>query len=266
MAKEISSTNNPIVKHLLQLQDKSRLRKKSSTFIIEGQREIELALQGGYTILQLLYCDVINDLSKVNQIPADEYIQISKDVYHKIAYRETTEGLIAVAKSRELTLFQLSIKPNGLYLVCEGIEKPGNIGALLRTADAANIDAVILANPKTDLYNPNVIRSSVGCVFTNQIATGTTDEVIAFLKEKKITTFGAALQASVPYHTQDFTGATALVVGAEATGLSSLFMQNTHQNIIIPMQGKIDSMNVSVAAAILLFEAKRQRGFNKNEI
>ncbi|MEO8934643.1 MAG: TrmH family RNA methyltransferase, partial [Xanthomarina sp.] len=137
----------------------------------------------------------------------------------------------------------------------------GNIGALLRTADAANVDAVIIANPKTDLYNPNIIRSSVGCVFTNQIGTGTTSEIIQFLKENNISIYCAALQASEAYHLQDFTKPTALVVGTEATGLSDEWLNNSSQNIIIPMQGEIDSMNVSVAAGILIFEAKRQRNF-----
>ena len=148
-----------------------------------------------------------------------------------------------------------------MILVAEAPEKPGNIGALLRTADAANVDAVIIANPKTDLYNPNIIRSSVGCVFTNKLPWATTSEIIAFLKSKHITYLLCALQASVNYNTQDYTKPTAIVVGTEATGLSEEWLKNSTQNIIIPMQGEIDSMNVSVAAGILIFEAKRQRNF-----
>ena len=132
---------------------------------------------------------------------------------------------------------------------------------MLRTADAAKLDAVIIANPKSDVYNPNIVRSSVGCLFTNQIATGTTSEIISFLKERKINFYAATLQNSTYYHTQDYTKPTALVVGTEATGLSEEWRDNATQNIIIPMQGEIDSMNVSVAAAILIYEAKRQRGF-----
>ena len=148
-----------------------------------------------------------------------------------------------------------------MILIAEAPEKPGNIGAILRTADAANVDAVIIANPKTDLYNPNIIRSSVGCVFTNQIATGSTSEIISFLKERNISIYCAALQASEIYTTQDFTKATAIVMGTEATGLSAAWLEQSTQNIIIPMQGEIDSMNVSVAAGILIFEASRQRNF-----
>jgi TrmH family RNA methyltransferase len=133
---------------------------------------------------------------------------------------------------------------------------------MLRTADAARLDAVIIANPKTDMYNPNVVRSSVGCLFTNQIATGTTEEVIAFLKKNKINFYSATLQNSTSYHTQNYTKSTAIVVGTEATGLTQPWRDEATQNIIIPMQGEIDSMNVSVAAAIVLFEAKRQRDFS----
>ncbi|NOY47217.1 MAG: RNA methyltransferase, partial [Chlorobi bacterium] len=195
-----------------------------------------------------------------NQI---DIIEVSKEVYQKLAYRETTEGIIAVAKTKDLSIDSILFKTdNPLILVAEAPEKPGNIGALLRTADAANVDAVIIANPKTDMYNPNIIRSSVGCVFTNQVAIGTTSEIIKFLKEKSINIYCAALQASADYHTQDFTKPTAIVVGTEATGLTNEWLDNATQNIIIPMQGEIDSMNVSVAAGILIFEAKRQRNFN----
>ena len=132
---------------------------------------------------------------------------------------------------------------------------------MLRTADAANLDAVIIANPKTDLYNPNIIRSSVGCVFTNTIAMATTLEIIQFLKTNQIHIYCAALQASENYDKQDYTQSSAIVVGTEATGLSNEWLENSTQNIIIPMQGEIDSMNVSVVAGILIFEAKKQRNF-----
>ena len=149
-----------------------------------------------------------------------------------------------------------------MILVAEGIEKPGNIGAILRTADAANIDAVLIADPKSDLYNPNIIRSSVGCIFTNQIAIGTSKEIITFLKENNIQIFAATLQNSNEYHKENYIKSSAIVVGTEDTGLTEIWRTNTSQNINIPMQGQIDSMNVSVAAAIILFEAKRQRNFN----
>jgi len=148
-----------------------------------------------------------------------------------------------------------------LVLIAEAPEKPGNIGAILRTADAANVDAIFIANPKTDLYNPNIIRSSVGCVFTKQIATGTTEEIIVFLTANNINIYAATLQNSNEYHQEDYTKSSAIVIGTEATGLSQEWRDAAKQNIIIPMQGQIDSMNVSVAAGILIFEAKRQRNF-----
>jgi len=264
MLKSISSLQNPLIKQVLLLQEKSRERKKTGLFVIEGKREIQLAIKGGYTIKTLLFCPEITSeetISKLNPSPT-ELIETSLEVYKKIAYRTSTEGIVAIAESKELHIgnLKLDIK-NTLVLVAEAPEKPGNIGAILRTADAANVDAVIIANPKTDLYNPNIIRSSMGCVFTNTIATGTTSEIITFLKENNIPIYSAILQESVPYHTCDFKENTAIVVGTESTGLSQEWREESKANIHIPMQGEIDSMNVSVAVGILIFEAKRQRSF-----
>jgi TrmH family RNA methyltransferase len=261
--KQITSVQNPYIKSLVQLQEKAKVRKQTGTFLIEGQREIELALKGGYEIETILICTDLAQPSENLKIPRSEHqiIEISKEVYQKLAYRDTTEGILAIAKTKLLALSDLKLSKNPLILVGEAIEKPGNVGAILRTADAANIDAVIIANPKSDLYNPNIIRSSVGCLFTRQIAVGSTEEVITYLKANKINIFSATLQDSTEYHTQNYNTPSALVVGTEATGLSEKWRTESTKNIIIPMQGEIDSMNVSVAAAILLFEAKRQRGF-----
>lgn len=261
--KQITSLQNPFIKSLVQLQEKAKARRESGTFLIEGKREIELALRGGYEIEVVLFLPELiqpGQISKLSNLPI-AFIEISKEIYQKLAYRDTTEGVLAVAKTKSLALKDLKLGENPLIVVAESPEKPGNIGAILRTADAANVDAVIIADPKGDLFNPNIVRSSVGCLFTNQIATGTTNDVIAFLKERKINFYSATLQNSTSYHTQDYTAPTALVVGTEANGLSQKWREEATQNIIIPMQGEIDSMNVSVAAAILIFEAKRQRGF-----
>jgi RNA methyltransferase, TrmH family len=261
--KQITSVQNPYIKSLVQLQEKAKVRKQTGTFLIEGQREIELAVKGGYEIETILICtDLVQHYENLIIQKSDhQLIEISKEVYQKLAYRDTTEGILAIAKTKSLSLSNLKLSKNPLILVGESLEKPGNVGAILRTADAANVDAVIIANPKSDLYNPNIVRSSVGCLFTRQIAMGTTEEVIAYLKANNINIYSATLQDSTEYHTQDFTTPTALVVGTEATGLSEKWRVESTKNIIIPMQGEIDSMNVSVAAAILLFEAKRQRGF-----
>lgn len=267
MIKKISSNQNPVIKKLLQLQEKSRNRKKEGVFIVEGTREIKLALKGGFLIREIYYCeDLFSESQLRGLLPTGsqdpEITEVSGEVYSKIAYRGSTEGLLAVIDTKDVNIKHLQLQRNNpLILVAEAPEKPGNIGALLRTADAAKVDAVIIANPKTDLYNPNIIRSSVGCVFTNNIATGTTTEIIEFLTENKVAIYAAELEASVHYDTIDFSGASAIVVGTEATGLSKEWLENSTKNIIIPMQGEIDSMNVSVAAGILIFEAKRQRGF-----
>jgi TrmH family RNA methyltransferase len=260
--KQITSIQNPFIKSLVLLQEKAKNRKQTGTFLIEGKREISLALKGGYEIETILfYPEICTEIEAKKISRTTELIEINKDVFQKLAYRDTTEGILAIAKTKSQQLSDLKLSDNPLILVAEAPEKPGNIGALLRTADAANLDAVIIANPKSDLYNPNIVRSSVGCLFTNQIASGTTVEIIAFLKERKINFYCATLQNSTAYHTQDYTTPTALVVGTEATGLTQEWRDAATQNIIIPMQGEIDSMNVSVAAAILIFEAKRQRGF-----
>ena len=265
MNKLITSTQNAYIKELVLLKEKSRNRKKTGQFLIEGFREISLAIKGGYTIETLIIDTSIVDNQFVELIISEiksavEIIEVSKEVYKKIALRETTEGIIAISKTKELSIenFKLTSK-NPLILVAEAPEKPGNIGALLRTADAAGIDAVFIANPKTDMFNPNIIRTSVGCVFTTPIATGSTEEIITFLKAHKIQMYGAALTASVGYQTIDFKHPSAIIVGTEATGLSDEWLENTTQNIIIPMRGAIDSMNVSVSAAVILFEAVRQR-------
>lgn len=260
--KQITSIQNPFIKTLLLLQEKARNRKQSGTFLIEGKREIMLAQKGGYEIETILFApDICSEIEARKLSKSAELIEINTAIFQKLAYRDTTEGILAVAKTKSMQLTDLKLSENPLILIAEAPEKPGNIGALLRTADAANLDAVIVANPKSDLYSPNIVRSSVGCLFTNQIATGTTAEIIAFLEERKINFYCATLQNSTSYHTQDYTTPTALVVGTEATGLTQEWRDAATQNIIIPMQGEIDSMNVSVAAAILIFEAKRQRGF-----
>jgi len=265
MIKKISSLQNSLVKNILLLKSKSRERKKQNIFILEGIREMSLAINGGYKLNTILFYKALISIEKLNSIVTDtsvEFIEVSKEVYQKIAFRGTTEGIIAVVQTKEFSLDAINFSnKNPLILVAEAPEKPGNIGALLRTADAANIDAVLIANPITDMFNPNIIRSSVGCLFTNQIALGSTSEIIAFFKRKNIHSFAAALhKESENYLEQDFTRASAIIVGTEATGLSDEWLQFS-KKIMIPMEGKIDSLNVSVSASILIFEAKRQKRY-----
>ena len=262
--KKITSTQNQLVKDIVQLQEKSKARKKAGQFVIEGAREIEIALKSNYRIMQLLVCFDFFNTETFEQLiqkllPTTEIIELSKEVYQKIAYRESTEGIIALAEIKSHALNELVLPEKPLIVVLESLEKPGNIGAVLRTADAAAVDAVIIADPKTDLYNPNIVRSSVGALFTNSIAVVSSSEVIAYLQAKNIPIYSAILQKAVPYFSVDYKQGAAIVMGTESTGLTNSWRDASTENSIIPMDGVIDSMNVSVATAVLIFEAKRQK-------
>lgn len=256
----LTSINNPKIKHLLSL-DKIRERRKQSLFTIEGLKELSLAKEIGYKIESVFHCPDITDSNVLIKMgfSLNQLLPVSKNIFEKIAYRESTGGVIAIARQRSNQLDQLQLSTNPLILVLESVEKPGNLGAILRTADAAGVDAVISCDPQTDFYNPNVIRSSVGCVFTNQIAATSSDEAIAWLKAKHIKLYCTYLGGAVPYTNVAYQQPCAIIMGTEATGLTDNWVKNSDANIIIPMHGKIDSMNVSVSAAIVVFEALRQR-------
>jgi RNA methyltransferase, TrmH family len=260
----ITSTQNPKVKSLLALE-KPRERRKQQLFIVEGKKEIEMALKAGYAIGNLFYCvDLVPESDLASLGLSDKLlVPVTQEVFDKIAVREGSGGVIAVAQMKPNRLDDLNPGKNPLILVLESVEKPGNLGAILRTADAAGVDAVIVCDPQTDFYNPNVVRSSLGCVFTQPIASTTSEEAVAWLRKRDIKIFCTYLKASKPYNEVDFRGPSAIVMGTEATGLSDAWVKQSDANIIIPMQGTIDSMNVSTAAAVVVFEACRQRGFRK---
>ena len=178
-----------------------------------------------------------------------------------MAYREGSDGILTLAKPKSHALENLSLEEDPFIIVLESVEKPGNLGAVLRTADAAKVSAVVICDPATDLYNPNTIRSSVGCAFTVPIAICTSEEALSYLKSKKIKTFAAELGASQWYHETDFTKGSAIIMGTEADGLTNFWLENADARIKIPMRGEIDSLNVSVSTAVITFEAMRQRGF-----
>src|SRR6056297_2418931 len=255
MAEYITSTQNPKIKNILKLQQKSAERKKQNLIVIEGLREIKLALQSGMQVKSIYFCrDIISEeeIIKLFEVTASIF-DISHDIYKKLAYRGSTEGIIALGEPKYLTLNELTLRRNPLLIVLESVEKPGNLGAILRTADAAHVDAVIISDPLTDIYNPNVIRSSIGCVFTNRIIVCSSDEAISWLKENKIKTYAASLTATENYHQKDYKSPTAIVMGTEAFGLTEKWLKNTDEQIIIPMRGAIDSLNVSTSTAILVF-------------
>jgi len=258
----ITSTQNPKIKNLATLE-KPRERRKQRVFVVEGRKEIMLALDAGYTIENLFFCEELisrNDL-KAFGVSDHLLVAVSREIFEKVAIRENSGGVLAVAGQKEHSLESIRLSDNPLILILESVEKPGNLGAILRTADAAALDAVIICDPKTDLYNPNVIRSSVGCIFTNQVASASSEETLSWLKQNNITPYSTYLKASRPYDSVDFTKPSAIVMGTEATGLSDTWTSENQNPIIIPMLGRIDSMNVSTAAAVIIYEARRQRGF-----
>lgn len=256
MAEVITSTANAKVKHLVALSEKSSLRKSEGVFVLEGAREVERALGAGYEVVSLFVCPEI--LLGVIKGRAVDF-EVSRAVYEKIAYRGSTEGVVAVVREKKLTLQDLKLGAEPLIVVLESVEKPGNLGAVLRSADAVGIDALIVGDPRVDLYNPNVLRASTGAVFTVPTVCCSSQEAIDFLKSKGIAIYTAQLQDSSLYYNVDFRAASAIVFGTEATGLTDIWRKAATRHIRIPMNGIADSLNVSVSAAVLMYEALRQR-------
>ncbi len=261
MMETITSAQNPKVKLLLQLQQKSSERRKAGLFVVEGRRELMHCLEADFEVDTVFWCpDVETGVEPMPSLPEGVRVfQVSKEVYEKIAYRDSTEGVIAEVNARQLTLEGLQLPEQPLVVVLERVEKPGNLGAILRSADAAGVDAVIVCDPLTDLYNPNLIRSSVGGIFSVPCVACTSEECIRFLKSRDIQILTAQLQDSSLYYDTDMRRATAIVMGTEATGLTDQWREAADAHIRIPMLGRIDSLNVSVSAAILMYEAVRQR-------
>ena len=264
----ITSTQNPKIKRLLALQEKSSERRKSGLFVVEGRRELQHCIEAGYEI-ESVFVELKNEESRFALHSSLRNIfTVSPHVYERIAYRGSTEGIIAIVKARHLTLGDIScaaLPPTGgagrgaLFIVLESVEKPGNLGAVLRSADAAGATAVIVCDPLTDLYNPNLIRASIGACFTVPTVACSSEDCIRFLKAHGVQILTAQLQDSHFYYDTDMTGPTAIVMGTESTGLTDQWRQAADAHIRIPMLGRLDSLNVSVSAAILLFEAVRQR-------
>ncbi len=259
----ITSVKNPKIKHLQILSAKSRERRESGCFIVEGKREILAAVSSGFEIDELFFCEEILSSPEISEISAKEYHSITKNIYSKLAYRDGTEGVIAVFKLKTITPDQINLSANPLVIILESVEKPGNLGAVIRTADAAGADAVIICDPLTDIYNPNVIRSSIGGVFSVNTVACSSNEAYNWLKRNNIKIFTTELEASCWYHQTDLTAPSAIVLGTESLGLKPFWRERADERIKIPMNGKLDSLNVSVSAAIISFEAMRQRGFKK---
>ena len=269
----ITSAQNPKIKNLLLLQEKSKARREQGLFVVEGRRELQHCLEAGYEADTVFVCPEIageeplpsaslRDPVRANapgRGSSPAIVTIPEALYRKVAYRESTEGIIAEVRCKSLSLQELHLPENPLIMVLESVEKPGNLGAVLRSADAARADAVLLCDPLTDLYNPNLIRASIGAVFTVPTVACSSEEAIAFLEARGIQILTAQLQDSSLYYNVDMTRGTALVMGTESTGLTDVWRKAASAHIRIPMLGRLDSLNVSVSAAILLFEAVRQR-------
>lgn len=263
----ITSTHNPRIKQLRLLQEKSAERRRQGLFVVEGRRELGHCKAAGYEIDTIFLCKEAatsglteNRATTIELLEGVPHIyEVSEALYERIAYRGSTEGVVALVKMRDTRLDDLSLRRNALVVVVESVEKPGNLGAILRSADAAGVDAVLVCDPLTDLYNPNLIRSSVGAAFSVPMIACSSEECIAFLQARKFSILTAQLQDSKPYYDTCMTGATALVLGTESTGLTDIWRQVATAHIRIPMQGRLDSLNVAVSASILIFEAVRQR-------
>ncbi len=257
--EKITSLQNERVKRIIKLQRKASVRREEGLTVIEGAREVSRAMENGWLPTELWLCSELG--SDKPRIDSNEHecFQCARAVFEKISYREGPDGVLAVGPLVGKTLAELKLPKSPLILVAEGLEKPGNVGALLRTADGAGADAVIVCDPATDLNNPNVIRASIGTLFYLPVAEATAEETLAFLKGKGVKILSAVPDANAVYTDVDLTGPVAIVVGAEDKGLSNVWKTGADLNVKIPMLGKNDSLNVSVSAAILLYEAVRQR-------
>ena len=265
----ISSLQNPLIKQTVRLQQKSSERRKTGLFVVEGRREVSLACAHDIESEQILICDELYRADPTYPIPNNHIRKktiVTKAVYNKIAYREDAEGVLMIGKQKLLDFDDLKLPENPLILVLEGIEKPGNLGAIFRTADAAGVDALLLAGPRTDIYNPNAIRASLGCVFSVPAVSAQSHDLISRIKdpakwpgEKQPMIYAAALQNAKEYYDSDLNGPTVLVFGSEDKGLTQPWREAADQIIKIPMAGSIDSLNLAASVAILCFEARKQR-------
>jgi len=254
---ELNSFQNPKIKNVIKLHE-AKYRKKQGLFLIEGEREIEMAVKTGVKLQTLFYCPA---LAK-SLLAMDEKIifEVSKKIFEKISFRENPDGFLAVAKTFEHKLVDIKLSNQPLVLMAESIEKPGNLGAIARTAEAVGLDAIILIDPKVEVYNPNVIRASQGAIFDITVVKSSKEEILKWCQKNKIQIIVTTSKAEKIYTEIDYKKPTAIVVGSEDKGLSQRWLSLSNETVRIPIRGKITSLNVSVATAVVLYEAVRQRG------
>ena len=267
MKEMITSTQNPLVKEILVLHEKSRERNRRQLILIEGVKEISLAVAASVVFERVIFQpkliteEQVRHLCGASAMTETAFIPASEQVYAKISYRESTGGVVILAKKPQLQLTDLSVKNNSVFIILESVEKPGNLGAICRVADGAGAAGVIVCDPRTDIFNPNAIRASLGCVFTTNVVTSDFNSVQEWLKKRSIRSYAAELTASTYYQETDLSGKIALVFGTEATGLTGQWIEGADHRIKIPMRGIIDSLNVTTSVAILTYEAMRRRNF-----
>jgi TrmH family RNA methyltransferase len=262
MHVEITSPSNSRLKQLVALR-RRRVREQSAVTLVEGYEELVLALDAGVRPLTLYVCPELGhvDPDTVERVSATgaEVVRVSRAAFEKVAYRESPDGWLAVVPAVGDDLASLAPGPQPLLLVCEAVEKPGNLGAMRRTADAAGVGAVVAADPVTDWGNPNLVRASKGTIFCVPVASGTSDQVLHRLKELDVRLVATTPDTDTTLADLDLTGPVAIAVGSEKYGLSESFLRAAHTRAKIPMYGRVNSLNVATAAAIAVYEAVRQR-------
>lgn len=264
-AEKITSLQNPRIKQLVKLRDR-RPRDEAGVFLVEGYREVRRALEKGVKLMELYYSPEWflgeNEPALIEQAAASgaRLFELTKDAFQKVAYRERPDGLLAVAPQWRRSLAELSLPASPFLLVVEAIEKPGNLGTILRSADAAGCNAVIVCDPVTDIFNPNVVRASTGVLFSVPLVVSDSQSVHAWLQEKQIRTIATTPSAEALYSDSDLRGPLAVIMGSEQYGLSDFWLKSADLPVRIPMAGQADSLNVAMATIITLFEAVRQRG------
>lgn len=255
---DITSLQNPRVKHIVKLREDKRQRQKDGMLLVEGYDEIQLAISAGHTPQTLLTAPEIASRQLI--FPSAEIITVNRPVFEKISYRDNPDGWLAVFSIPQSTFESIKLQTdNPLVIVAESVEKPGNLGAMLRTADAAHVDAFLVCDPRVDLWNPNVIRASRGTVFSVPVVECDNASALNWLRANKIQVLAATPSAEIMYSDVDMTQPTAIAVGTEDEGLTKFWMNNADVKVKIPMLGKVNSLNVSVSAALILYDAVRQR-------
>jgi len=259
--KKISSADNYLVKKAIRLK-KSVFRRKQKEFLIDGQREIRVALDNHWSCSWFFYSPDFKSHSldqNFSDVIKDNIVELPGPLFSKICYKENPDGFLAIFKQNHQKLKDIVLSSNPLCLILENVEKPGNLGAIIRTTAAVGVDVIIINEAQTDIYNPNVIRSSEGYVFAVPIVKASVVDTASWLKTNNIRSFGTLTTASKTYTTADFNGPTAIILGSEARGLSDKWVKTLDESIFIPMRSGLDSLNVSVAGAVVLYEVLRQR-------